>query len=156
MKKVVLAYSGGLDTSYCAMYLSKDLGLEVYAVSVDMGGFSEEEKIEIENKAYQLGVKNYKNIDAKKAYYEKVIKYLIFGNVLKNNTYPLSVSAERIVQAIEIALYAKEMGADYIAQDRKSTRQDPGHVAISYAVFCLILNRPRPFHVPQTPPVTQC
>src|SRR5690625_32776 len=124
MKKVVLAYSGGLDTSYCAMYLSKDLGLEVYAVSVDMGGFSEEEKIEIENKAYQLGVKNYKNIDAKKAYYEKVIKYLIFGNVLKNNTYPLSVSAERIVQAIEIALYAKEMGADYIAHGSTGAGND--------------------------------
>ena len=123
-KKVVLAYSGGLDTSYCAMYLSKDLGLEVYAVSVDTGGFSEEEKIEIEKKAYQLGVKHYKNIDAKKEYYEKVIKYLIFGNVLKNNTYPLSVSAERIVQAIEIALYAKKMGADYIAHGSTGAGND--------------------------------
>lgn len=124
MKKVVLAYSGGLDTSYCAMYLSKDLGLEVYAVSVDTGGFSEEEKSEIEKKAYLLGAKKYKNIDAKKEYYEKVIKYLIFGNVLKNNTYPLSVSAERIVQAIEIAHYAKKMGADYIAHGSTGAGND--------------------------------
>lgn len=124
MKKVVLAYSGGLDTSYCATYLSKDLGLKVYAVSVDTGGFSEEEKIDIEKKAYLLGVEKYENIDAKEEYYQKVIKYLVFGNVLKNNTYPLSVSAERIVQAIEIALYAKKIGADYIAHGSTGAGND--------------------------------
>src|SRR5690606_21796957 len=97
-KKLVLAYSGGLDTSYCAVHLSKDLGYEVHAVSVNTGGFSSEEIKNIEANAYKMGVSTYKNIDAIKSYYEKVIKYLIYGNVLKNNTYPLSVSAERIIQ----------------------------------------------------------
>ena len=100
MKKLVLAYSGGLDTSYCAVHFSKDLGYEVHAVSVNTGGFSQVEINEIEKKAYQMGVKTYQNIDAIENYYQKVVKYLIYGNVLKNNTYPLSVSAERIIQAI--------------------------------------------------------
>lgn len=124
MKKVVLAYSGGLDTSYCAKYLSKELGLEVYAISIDTGGFSTEEKQEIEKNAYLLGAKEYVNVDAKEKYYNQVIKYLIFGNVLKNNTYPLSVSAERIVQAIEIALYAKKINADYIAHGSTGAGND--------------------------------
>ena len=100
MKKLVLAYSGGLDTSYCAKYLSKDQGFEVHAVSVNTGGFSKEEIESIHKKALELGATSYTSIDAVNTFYEKVVKYLIFGNVLKNNTYPLSVSAERIVQAI--------------------------------------------------------
>ena len=107
MKKLVLAYSGGLDTSYCAKYLSKEENYEVHAVSVNTGGFSDEEIKSIGEKAIQLGATTYKSINAVDIFYEKVVKYLVFGNVLKNNTYPLSVSAERIVQAIEIANYAK-------------------------------------------------
>lgn len=123
MKKLVLAYSGGLDTSYCALYFSKQ-GYEVHAVSVNTGGFSQNEIDSIEKKAYQMGVKTYKNIDAINTYYNKVIKYLVFGNVLKNNTYPLSVSAERIIQAVEIINYAKEIGADCIAHGSTGAGND--------------------------------
>ena len=86
MNKLVLAYSGGLDTSYCAKYLSAEKGYEVHAVSVNTGGFTDEEVNDIKEKAYALGVKSYKNINAISTFYEKVVKYLIFGNVLKNNT----------------------------------------------------------------------
>ena len=122
MKKIVLAYSGGLDTSYCAVSLSKEY--EVYAVSVNTGGFTKEEINHIESNAYKMGVKAYKNIDAVATFYQKVIKYLIFGNVLKNNTYPLSVSAERIIQAIEIVNYAKSIGADAIAHGSTGAGND--------------------------------
>lgn len=124
MKKLVLAYSGGLDTSYCAKYLSKEKGFEVHAVSVNTGGFSSEEIAGIKEKALQLGASSYTSIDAVQTFYEKVVKYLIFGNVLKNNTYPLSVSAERIVQAIEIVNHAKKMGAEYIAHGSTGAGND--------------------------------
>ena len=122
MRKLVLAYSGGLDTSYCAVSLSKKY--EVHAVSVNTGGFSKSEIENIESNAYAMGVSSYKNIDAVSNYYEKVIKYLIFGNVLKNNTYPLSVSAERIIQAIEIVNYAKSINADFIAHGSTGAGND--------------------------------
>lgn len=123
MKKLVIAFSGGLDTSYCALSLSK-AGYEVHAVSVNTGGFTEEEIKDIESNAYKMGVSTYTNIDAIKTYYNKVIKYLIFGNVLKNNTYPLSVSAERIIQAIEIIEYAKNIGAEFIAHGSTGAGND--------------------------------
>ncbi len=122
--KLVLAYSGGLDTSYCAKYLSKEKGYEVHAVSVNTGGFSTEEITTIEEKALALGASTYTSIDAVQTFYEKVVKYLIFGNVLKNNTYPLSVSAERIVQAIEIVNHAKKIGAKYIAHGSTGAGND--------------------------------
>ncbi|NRD19322.1 argininosuccinate synthase [Winogradskyella eckloniae] len=122
-KKLVIAYSGGLDTSYCAVSLSK-AGYDVHAVSVNTGGFSVEEIATIEQNAYKMGVSTYKNIDAVASYYDKVIKYLIFGNVLKNNTYPLSVSAERIIQAIEIIEYAKSIDAEYIAHGSTGAGND--------------------------------
>ena len=124
MKKLVLAYSGGLDTSYCAVHLSKDKGFEVHAVSVNTGGFSTDEIKNIEENAYKMGVKTYQNIDAIADYYQKVIKYLVFGNVLKNNSYPLSVSAERIIQAIEIIEYAKKIDAKYIAHGSTGAGND--------------------------------
>lgn len=123
-QKLVLAYSGGLDTSYCAVHLSKDKHFEVHAVSVNTGGFSAEEIKTIEENAYKMGVSSYKNIDAISTFYEKVVKYLVFGNVLKNNTYPLSVSAERIVQAIEIIEYAKSIEANYIAHGSTGAGND--------------------------------
>lgn len=122
--KLVLAYSGGLDTSYCAVHLSQDLGYEVHAISVNTGGFSHSEIASIESKAYQMGVSFYKNIEATEKFFEKVVKYLIFGNVLKNNTYPLSVSAERIIQAIEIVEYAKSINAKYIAHGSTGAGND--------------------------------
>ncbi len=124
MKKLVLAYSGGLDTSYCAKYLSQEEGFEVHAVSVNTGGFSKEEILGIQQKALDLGASSYTSIDAVSNFYEKVVKYLIFGNVLRNNTYPLSVSAERIVQAIEIANHAKKIGAEYIAHGSTGAGND--------------------------------
>ena len=124
MEKLVLAYSGGLDTSYCAKYLSKEKGYEVHAVSVNTGGFSDEEIANIKMKALALGASSYTSIDAVQTFYEKVVKFLIFGNVLKNNTYPLSVSAERIVQALEIVSHAKKIGAKYIAHGSTGAGND--------------------------------
>tara|TARA_B110000902_G_scaffold194613_1_gene220575 strand:+ start:429 stop:1622 length:1194 start_codon:yes stop_codon:yes gene_type:complete len=123
LKKLVIAYSGGLDTSYCAVSLSK-LGYEVHAVSVNTGGFSERDIKTIEKNAYKMGVSTYKNIEAVAIFYQKVVKYLIYGNVLKNNTYPLSVSAERIVQAIEIIEYAKSINAKFIAHGSTGAGND--------------------------------
>ncbi|SKA39972.1 argininosuccinate synthase [Chitinophaga eiseniae] len=124
MKKVVLGFSGGLDTSYCVKYLTEEKGYEVHSVIVNTGGFSEEELVEIEKRAYNLGVKSHKTVDAVRSYYDGVIKYLIFGNVLKNNTYPLSVSAERMSQALAIAEYVKEVGADAVAHGSTGAGND--------------------------------
>ncbi|MEN9449348.1 MAG: argininosuccinate synthase [Bacteroidota bacterium] len=122
--KVVLAYSGGLDTSYCVKYLTEEKGLDVYAITVNTGGFSKEQLQGIEQRAKELGVKEFIVRDIVKEYYEQCIKYLIFGNVLKNNTYPLSVSAERVFQAIAVAEYAKEIGAGYIAHGSTGAGND--------------------------------
>ncbi|MCW3463626.1 argininosuccinate synthase [Chitinophaga nivalis] len=124
MKKVVLGFSGGLDTSYCVKYLTEEKGYEVHSVIVNTGGFSEEELQEIEKRAYNLGVKSHKTVNAIQSYYDGVIKYLIFGNVLKNNTYPLSVSAERMSQALAIAEYVKETGADAVAHGSTGAGND--------------------------------
>ena len=124
MKKLVLAYSGGLDTSYCAHFLSEEEGYEVHAVTVNTGGFSPKELKSIRERALELGAHTYKAIDAVGAFYDSVVKYLIFGNVLRNNTYPLSVSAERIVQALEIAKYARSMGASHIAHGSTGAGND--------------------------------
>ena len=120
---LVLAYSGGLDTSYSLRKLSQE-GYEVHAVSVNTGGFSKEEIKIIEAKAVQMGAYTYQNIDALASFYQKIVKFLLFGNVLKNNTYPLSVSAERIIQAIEIVQYAKKIGAKYIAHGSTGAGND--------------------------------
>ena len=124
MKKVVLGFSGGLDTSYCVKYLTEEKGYEVHSVIVNTGGFSAEELQEIEKRAYSLGVKSHKTVDAVRSYYDKVIKYLVFGNVLKNNTYPLSVSAERMSQALAIADYVKETGATAVAHGSTGAGND--------------------------------
>jgi argininosuccinate synthase len=124
MKKLVLAYSGGLDTSYCAHYLTHEEGYEVHAVTVNTGGFDQEALREIESKALELGVHSYRAIDAVQSFYDRVVRYLIFGNILRNNTYPLSVSAERIVQAMEIAQYAKAIGATQIAHGSTGAGND--------------------------------
>lgn len=123
-KKIVLAFSGGLDTSYCAKLLSDDLGYEVHTLIVNTGGFSNEELDEIEKRALKLGAASHKAVDETKNYYEKVIRYLIFGNVLKNSTYPLSVSAERMSQALAIANYANEINATAIAHGSTGAGND--------------------------------
>lgn len=124
MKKVVLGFSGGLDTSYCVKYLSEEKGFEVHSIIVNTGGFSEEELKKIEKHAYKLGVKSHTTVDAVKGYYDRIIKYLIFGNVLKNNTYPLSVSAERLSQALHIAEHAKKLNADAVAHGSTGAGND--------------------------------
>jgi argininosuccinate synthase len=124
MKKVLLAFSGGLDTSYSAKYLSEDLGYEVHSITVNTGGFDVAEVQSIEIRAKSLGMASHKTVDATKSYYEKVIRYLIFGNVLKNATYPLSVSAERMSQALAVANYAKEIKADAVAHGSTGAGND--------------------------------
>jgi argininosuccinate synthase len=123
-KKVVLGFSGGLDTTYCVKYLGEDKGYEVHSIIVNTGGFSEEELKKIEAHAYALGVKTHTTIDAVKGYYDRIIKYLVYGNVLKNNTYPLSVSAERLSQALHIAEHAKALNADAVAHGSTGAGND--------------------------------
>ena len=123
-KKVVLGFSGGLDTSYCVKYLTEEKGYDVHSIIVNTGGFSDEELKQIEAHAYKLGVKSHKTVNAVKSYYDSIIKYLIYGNVLKNNTYPLSVSAERLSQALHIAEHTKELNADAVAHGSTGAGND--------------------------------
>ena len=134
-EKVVLAYSGGLDTSYCVKYLSEELGLEVYTALADTGGFSEAELKAVEEKAYALGAKKHVNLDVTGDYYEKCIRYMVFGNVLRNKTYPVSVSSERTFQALAIVKYAKEVGARYIAHGSTGAGNDQVRFDLCFAVF---------------------
>jgi argininosuccinate synthase len=122
-KKVVLGFSGGLDTTFCVKHF-EDKGYEVHSIIVNTGGFSEEEIKQIEAHAYKLGVKTHTSVNAVKSYYDDIIKYLIFGNCLKNNTYPLSVSAERLSQALHIAEHAKKLNADAVAHGSTGAGND--------------------------------
>ncbi|MFN5914781.1 MAG: argininosuccinate synthase domain-containing protein, partial [Chitinophagaceae bacterium] len=123
-KKIVLGFSGGLDTTFCAKYLSEDKGFEVHSIIVDTGGFSKEELTRIEAHARSLGVASHTTIHAVEGYYDSIIRYLIFGNVLKNNTYPLSVSAERLSQAMHIAEHVKKIGAEAVAHGSTGAGND--------------------------------
>lgn len=134
-KKVVLAFSGGLDTSFCAMYLSQEKGYEVYTALANTGGFSEEDLKKIEARAYKLGATRHVNLNITKEYYEKSIKYMIFGNVLRNGTYPVSVSSERIFQALAIINYAKEIGADYVAHGSTGAGNDQVRFDLTFEVI---------------------
>ncbi len=122
-KKVVLGFSGGLDTTFCVKHF-EEKGYEVHSIIVNTGGFTEEELAQIEQHAYKLGVKTHTAINAVKGYYDNIIKYLIYGNVLKNNTYPLSVSAERLSQALHIAEHAKMLNADAVAHGSTGAGND--------------------------------
>ncbi|MGN6802344.1 MAG: argininosuccinate synthase [Ginsengibacter sp.] len=123
-KKVVIGFSGGLDTSYCVKYFTDELNYEVHSIIVNTGGFSKEELDQIEKHAKALGVASHTTVDATKSYYDSIIKYLVFGNVLKNNTYPLSVSAERVSQAVHIAEHVKKIGADAVAHGSTGAGND--------------------------------
>ncbi|HEX3168707.1 MAG TPA: argininosuccinate synthase [Chitinophagaceae bacterium] len=123
-EKIVLGFSGGLDTTYCVKYLSEDKGYEVHSIIVNTGGFTEDELKKIEAHAYKLGVKTHTTVDAVKGYYDRIIKYLIFGNCLKNNTYPLSVSAERLSQALHIAEHVKKLDAKAVAHGSTGAGND--------------------------------
>ncbi len=121
---IVLGFSGGLDTTFCVKYLTEDRGFDVHSVIVNTGGFSEEELVQIEAHAYKLGVKTHTTVNAVEGYYDSIIKYLIYGNVLKNNTYPLSVSAERLSQALHIAEHAKKLNAVAVAHGSTGAGND--------------------------------
>jgi argininosuccinate synthase len=123
-KKVVIGFSGGLDTSYCVKYFTDELHYEVHSIIVNTGGFSKQELDNIEKHAKALGVASHTTVDATKSYYENIVRYLIFGNVLKNNTYPLSVSAERVSQALHIAEHVKKIGADAVAHGSTGAGND--------------------------------
>jgi argininosuccinate synthase len=123
-KKVVIGFSGGLDTSYCVKYFTDELDYEVHSIIVNTGGFSKKELDDIEKHAKLLGVISHTTVDAVKSYYDTIIKYLIYGNVLKNNTYPLSVSAERLSQALHIAEHVKKLNADAVAHGSTGAGND--------------------------------
>ncbi len=133
---VVLAYSGGLDTSYCVKYLKHEKNLEVHAVLVNTGGFEEAEIEEIKSRAISLGVSKFESIDVTEEFYQKAIRYLIFGNILKNDTYPMSVSAERIFQAIAIAEYAAKINARYIAHGSTGAGNDQVRFDLAFNIIC--------------------
>lgn len=135
-EKVVLAFSGGLDTSYCASYLTVDKGLEVHSVVVNTGGFSEDELKDIEKRAYSLGVAHHDAIDEVENFYKQCVRFLVYGNALRNNTYPLSVSAERVFQAIAIAKYAKKVGAKYIAHGSTGAGNDQVRFDLVFHILC--------------------
>ena len=114
-KKVLVAFSGGLDTSFCVKYLKEDKGFEVYTALVNTGGFSKDELSSVAEKALKLGAASHENIDITEEFYRKALRYMIFGNVLRGNVYPISVSSERVFQAIAIIEYAKKIGATAVA-----------------------------------------
>lgn len=134
-KKVVVAFSGGLDTSFTVMYLAKEKGYEVYAACANTGGFSAEQLKQNEENAYKLGAVKYVTLDVTREYYEKSLKYMVFGNVLRNGTYPISVSSERIFQGLAIARYANEIGADAIAHGSTGAGNDQIRFDMTFLVL---------------------
>ncbi len=134
-KKLVLAFSGGLDTSFCVKYLKEEKGYEVYTAIANTGGFSAEELKKIEDRAYRLGAKKHVTLDVTNEYYEKCVRYMVFGNVLRNNTYPISVSSERIFQAIATINYAKEIGAGFIAHGSTGAGNDQVRFDLAFQVL---------------------
>lgn len=134
-KKVVLAFSGGLDTSYCVKYLSEDCGYEVYTAIANTGGFNAEELKNIEERALALGAVQHATLDITQEYYEKSIRYMVFGNVLRNGTYPISVSSERIFQALAIINYAKSVGAKYVAHGSTSAGNDQIRFDLTFQIL---------------------
>lgn len=134
-EKLVLAFSGGLDTSFCVKYLTEEKGFEVYTAIANTGGFSAEELRKIEEKAYRLGAREHVTLDITDEYYDKCIRYMVYGNVLRNNTYPVSVSSERVFQAIAIIEYAKKTGARYVAHGSTGAGNDQVRFDLTFQVL---------------------
>ena len=134
--KVVLAFSGGLDTSYCVKFLTQEKGMEVHSILVNTGGFDEQELSKIEAQAYDLGVTSHKCQESTELFYTNCVKYLIFGNVLRNNTYPLSVSAERVFQAMAVAEHARGLQASHIAHGSTGAGNDQVRFDLVFEIMC--------------------
>ena len=134
-KKVVLAFSGGLDTSFAVKYLSEDLGYEVHTAIANTGGFSDEELEAIAEKSKKLGAASHATLDVTEDYYNRSIKYMIAGNVLRNGTYPISVSSERIFQALATIDYAKKIGADAIAHGSTGAGNDQVRFDLTFQIM---------------------
>ncbi len=134
-EKLVLAFSGGLDTSFCVKYLTEERGFEVYTATANTGGFTNEDLARIEQKAYSLGAKEHVSIDITEEYYKKCIRYMVYGNILRNNTYPISVSSERVFQAIASIEYAKKIGAKYIAHGSTGAGNDQVRFDLTFQVL---------------------
>lgn len=134
-EKLVLAYSGGLDTSFCVKYLTEEKGFEVYTAIANTGGFSEKELRKVEEKAYRLGAREHVTLDITREYYDKCIRYMVYGNVLRNHTYPVSVSSERVFQAIAIIEYARKMGARYVAHGSTGAGNDQVRFDLTFQVL---------------------
>ena len=134
-KRVVLAFSGGLDTSFCVKYLTEELGYEVYTAIANTGGFNDEELASIEERAYRLGAKQHATLDITHEYYERSIKYMVYGNILRNGTYPISVSSERTFQAIAIIEYAKSVGAHYVAHGSTGAGNDQVRFDLTFQIL---------------------
>ncbi|MBD5226164.1 MAG: argininosuccinate synthase [Bacteroidales bacterium] len=134
-KKVLLAFSGGLDTSFAVKYLSEELGYEVHTAIANTGGFTEEELAVIADKANRLGAASHATLDITREYYDKSIRYMIAGNVLRNGTYPISVSSERIFQAIATIEYAKKIGADAIAHGSTGAGNDQIRFDLTFQIL---------------------
>lgn len=134
-EKLVLAFSGGLDTSFCVKYLTEEKGFDVYTATVNTGGFAQEDLLKIEEKAYRLGAREHVTIDVTEEYYNQCIRYMVYGNVLRNNTYPISVSSERVFQAIAIIGYAKKTGAGYVAHGSTGAGNDQVRFDLTFHVL---------------------
>lgn len=134
-KKLVLAYSGGLDTSFCVKYLKEEKGYDVYTAIANTGGFTQSDLESIEKKAYSLGAKKHVTLDITQEYYQKCIRYMVYGNILRNNSYPVSVSSERVFQAIAIINYAKEIGAGYIAHGSTGAGNDQVRFDLTFQIM---------------------
>lgn len=134
-KKLVLAFSGGLDTSFCVKYLKEEKGFDVYTAIANTGGFSDSELKRIEERAYSLGAKEHITLDVTDEYYRKCIRYMVYGNILRNNTYPVSVSSERVFQAIATISHAKEIGARYIAHGSTGAGNDQVRFDLTFQIL---------------------